>query len=159
MLGNRLVPGKDVPDDYHVARYCFEDTIREVIEDGIRYVVEPRAFERGRDKAADVSFSVMEKFGGGSDADLIVKVCIYRGNLGVREGGYYVKLNVGKITSERYQGDSRKLRLIFEPGYNPAHANLYSEGLMVSTELAALANREGKFFPVPSPVPDAIIPG
>lgn len=155
-MNSRLIKGKAVPGDFHVARYCFADTVR-VISDGMyRRVVAPRAFEKGNNPRADVSFSVMEWFDGGSDSEVIYKVCKYRGRLVVKEGGDYVKLNVGKIRSKRFEGDRRELKLNFWSGENPAHAILHSEGLMVSMELASLANSEGVLFPVPNPIPDVV---
>ena len=155
-MNSRLIRDKAVPGDFHVARYCFDGTVRVVFDEGFRKVVAPRAFEKGSNRTADVSVSVMEWFDKESDPEVIFEVCKYRGCLVVREGGDYVKLNVNKMRSKRYGGDRRKLRLIFKPDKNPAHAVLYSEGLMVSLELASLANNEGKFFPVPSPVPDVV---
>lgn len=157
-MSKGLEYGKEVPGDYHVARYCFGGTVKVVFDEGFRKVVVPRAFEKGSNRTADVSVSVMEWFDKESDPEVIFEVCKYRGCLVVREGGDYVKLNVNKIRSKRYGGDRRKLRLIFKPDRNPAHAVLYSEGLMVSMELASLANYEGIFIPVPIPVPDVVFP-
>ena len=100
----------------------------------------------------------MEWFDEESDSKVIYEVCKYRGCLVVKEGGDYVKLNVDKIRSKRFEGDRRELKLEFWPDRNPAHAVLFSEGLMVSMELALLANSEGSFFPVPSPIPDPVFP-
>lgn len=158
-MNKRLEVGKVVPGEFHVARYCYEGTIRTVHDGGIRRVVEPGAFEKRRDKTADVSFSVMEWFDGENDTKVIFKVCKYRGKLIVNVRGDYVKLNVGKIGEKRFAVDERYFEIKFKPDENPAHAILYTRGLMVSTELAVLANAEGELFPVPNPVPDAVLCG
>ena len=155
MAKDKLVAGKPVPNSHHVARYCFPCTVKDI---GNQKVVTSRAFERRGDKTADISLSVMEKFEGKNDRDVIYKVCQYRGKLQVDDDGHYVKLNVGLIRSRRYEGDWRKFPIIFNPGDNPAHATYYTRGLMVSVELATLASQRGEIFPVPSPVPDVIFP-
>lgn len=151
--------GKVVPGEFHVARYCYKGTIRTVHDGGIQRVVEPDAFEKRKDKTADVSFSVMERFEGANDTEVIYKVCKYRGKLVVSVRGDYVKLNVGKIGEKRFAVDGRQFEIKFRPDENPAHAILYTGGLMVSTELAVLANAEGELFPVPNPVPDVVFCG
>jgi hypothetical protein len=155
MARNELKAGHPVPDCHHVARYCYPCTVK---DQGGRKVVSHRAFERRGDKTADVSLSVMEYFEGESDSDVIYKVCQQRGHLQVRENGYYVKLNVGLIGSERYERDRRRFPIVFSPGQNPAHATLYTCGLMVSVELATLATQKGQFFRVPDPIPDVVFP-
>lgn len=157
MVKDRLEAGKEVPGSHHVARYCFPGTVNSIRAEGNRKVVTPRAFERGRSRTADISFSVMEKFGGKDDKEVIYKVCEHRGKLKVKEDGHYVKLNVGLIRSKRYGADRRRLRIIFRPGENPAHTTLYTDGLMVSLELASLANEKGELFLVPKPVPKVVL--
>lgn len=153
-----LVKGDPVPEKCHVARYCFPCTVKLSTGQDSRPIVTARAFEKGRDRTADVSLSVMEKFTGADDNEVIYEVCRQRGYLNVREGGHYVKLNVGLIKKRRFGADRRELRLIFDPGPNPAHAVLYTEGLMISLELAALATERGTLFPVPDPVPEVVFP-
>lgn len=144
-----LVEGKDVPDFCHVARYCRKIRTR---SSGSRRIIKRRAFERGKDETSDVSFSVMEWFCGESDEDILRQVCEYRGNLCVEANGYYIVMNVGKI---RVSVPHHKL--LFSPTRrNPAHATLYANNLVVSTELASLANSEGgsSLFPMPQPLPE-----
>lgn len=144
-----LVAGKDVPCCCHVARYCRDIRTR---SSGSRRIIKRRAFIRGRDKTSNVSFSVMENFSGENDDDVLRQVCEYRGNLSVDASGYYIVMNVGKI---RLNLPDHRLR--FKPTTrNPAHATLYSNNLVVSTELASLANSEGgsKLLPVPNPIPN-----
>ena len=150
---NELKPGYPVPDSHHVARYCYPCTVKN--HDGER-VVTARAFEWRGEKTADISLSVMERFEGESDNDVIYEVCRHRGSLLVREGGHYVKLKVGSIRGHRFEADRYAPPIIFSPGGNPAHATLYSCGLRFSVELASLASRIGEFFPVPDPVPDVV---
>ena len=156
MVKNKLEAGKKVPSSHHVARYCFPGTVFSIKGEDNRKVVTQRAFEWRGSRTADISFSVMERFRGKNNKEVIYKVCKHRGRLKVKEEGHYVKLNVGMIRSRRYGADRRKLRIIFWPKENPAHATLYTDGLMVSVELASLANERGEFFLVPSPVPEVV---
>ena len=156
MAKDRLEAGKEVPRSHHVARYCFPGTVSSVRGEGNRKIVTSRAFEWRGSRTADISFSVMEKFRKRNDKEVIYEVCRHRGRLEVKEDGHYVKLNVGMIRSKRYGADRRKLDIIFRPGENPAHATLYTEGLMVSLELASLASEKGEFFLVPKPFPDVV---
>ena len=144
-----LVVGKDVPCCCHVARYCRKIRTR---SSGSRRIIKRRAFVRGRAETSDVSFSVMEKFCGKNDGDVLRQVCEYRGNLCVEASGYYIVINVGEIRQNLPDH-----KLLFKPTTrNPAHATLYSNNLVVSTELASLANSEGgsRLLPVPSPIPN-----
>ena len=156
MVRVRLEVGKEVPNSYHLARYCFPGTVESVRDGGERKVVTSRAFEWRGNKAAPLSFSVMEKFEGENERDVIYEVCRHRGRLVVEEDGHYVKLGVGMIRRRRYDADRRVPRIIFCPGDNPAHVTLYPDGLMVSLELASLATERGKFFPVPIPIPEVV---
>ena len=157
MVKDRLEAGKKVPSSYHVARYCFPGTVNSIKSEGNRKIVTPRAFEWRGSRTADISFSVMERFRGKNDKKVIYEVCRHRGGLEVKEDGHYVKLNVGMIRSKRYGADRRKLRITFRPGENPAHATLYTDGLMVSVELASLATEKGELFLVPNPVPEVVL--
>lgn len=158
MVKDSLKAGKDVPSNYHVARYCFPNTVRFPGERSSRPVVTHRAFEWRGDGTADLSFSVTEWFRRNNASDEIFEVCRHRGCLKIRDGGHYVKLNVGIIVNKRYGADRRNLHMLFEPGKNPAHATLYTGGLMVSLELASLASEKGEFFPVPNPIPEVALP-
>lgn len=151
MARDRLIDGEEMPGDCHVARYCFYDSI-ETVEDEARQIIAPRAFEKGRNNRADVSFSAMEFFRG-DDKEIILQVCKFRGGLRVADDGYYVKLNVGRIRESVFKAIRTQLPFLFKPGRNPAHANLYAQGLIVSVALASLATSEGTLFPVPTPVP------
>ena len=100
---------------------------------------------------SDVSFSVMERFCGENDEEIIRQVCEYRGNLCVEEGGFYIVMNVGRIKIDLPQH-----RALFRPTKrNPAHATLYSNDLVISTTLASIANSEGgsRLLTVPNPIP------
>ena len=144
-----LVAGKDVPCCCHVARYCRKIRTR---SSGSRRIIKRRAFVRGKAETSDVSFSVMEKFCGKNDDDVLRQVCEYRGNLCVEANGYYIIMNAGKIRL-----NVRGHRLFLNPtSRNPAHATLCSNNLVVSTELASLANSEGgsRLLPVPNPIPN-----
>lgn len=153
MTRNRLKADESVPVDFHVARYCFPGTVRTVNDGVIRMVVSARAFENRKNPAAGVSFSVMQWFCGATDEEIIYRVCEYRGDLRVKEGGDYVKLGAGSVVRSVSRKGTPPSTLIFRPGKNPAHAALLANSLSVSTALSALANRDGKFFPVPSPLP------
>ena len=50
-------------------------------------------------------------------------------------------------------------RFNFTPSrHNPAHATLYNSGLSIYEALATLANREGRLFPLPDPIPEPYEP-
>lgn len=144
-----------MPDHCHVARYCAHYRVRPA-RYGTRPFIKQTAFHRGRCRTADISLSVMEWFDCNSDEEVIYQICKYRGNLNVEKGGYYIVLNVDimKKTVSDSTGCQHRLVLTKSPG-NPAHATFYTQNLMVSTALAALANSESKsmLFPVPDPIP------
>ena len=153
MTKARLRKNKELPDDYHVARYCRPYSVKTVKGGSLRKVL-PRAFENRLDDGTDVSFSVMEYFDRSTDEELIWEVCKHRGNLIVRQNGHYVKLNVGRIRETVYKETRFRHRFLFKPGKNPAHANLFARELNVAVALSSLANHEGTVSPVPNPIPD-----
>lgn len=154
MVKGRLIKDEELPGGCHVARYCFYDSV-DVVEGESRPIIKSRAFEKGRNDKADVSFSVMEYFQG-DDEEVIWQVCKFRGGLYVEDDGYYVKLNVGRIRESVHKATRTQHPFLFKPGRNPAHANLYARGLIVSVALATLATNEGKIFPVPKPIPEPV---
>ncbi len=151
MTWSNLGHGDELPGCYDVARYCFNGTIRKV--QGKPHVV-ARAFEKGRDKKANISLSVMNFFHS-RDKEVIWEVCKYRGGLIVCEKGNYLKLKVDRITQQLQEATNRYYPVIFTPfRRNPAHATIYPGDLQISVSLAVLANQEGEILPVPSPIPD-----
>ena len=144
-----------VPDDFHVARYCFPGTVGLVTDGPARMVYKPRAFENRNYPEEGVSFSIMEYFECETDEEAIFKVCQHRGSLRVNEKGDFVKLNAGSVRA-RTAVKGRPRDLIYRKTKNPAHATLVANSLSVSSALSALANEEGVLFPVPCPVPDVI---
>lgn len=152
----KLEEGKDVPDHCHVARYCAHYRVRSA-GSGTRPIIKRTAFHRGRRDTADISLSVMEWFDSCNDEEVIYQVCKHRGNLNVENGGYYVVLNVAIMKRTVSDSTGCQHRLVFtkSPG-NPAHATFFTQNLMVSTALAALANSENqsRLYPVPDPIPD-----
>ena len=153
----RLRKGKRLPSGCHVARYCKPKSVT-TIGNGSRQVIKGIAFIHANKPSNDLSFSVMERFKG-SDERKIKKVCKHRGGLFVEKDGWYVKLKVASISNELHNKTNCRHTFLFWPNkHNRAHATLFNSGLSIFEALATLANRKGRLFPVPDPIPDEYVP-
>ena len=140
-----------------MARYCKPKSVV-TVRQGSQRVIRGTAFIHADNPLNSLSFSVMESFKG-SNKRIIKKICKHRGRLFVEKDGWYVKLNVGSVMSELYNKTNHRHKFRFKPNRrNRAHATLFNNGLVIFEALATLANKEGKLFPMPDPIPDKYNP-